>query len=190
MRIVSVVVALLSLGAVGCNAPTDTSGAAEPVARAASQPPASQPYGTLAQMMRGIPFPNSNIIFDAQAQDPGAPKPPPQKAGAGTGATAAYANVYSGWPMVENSAVALSETANLIMIPGRLCENGKPVPLEREDFKKFAEGLAEAGRFALKAAQSKNQDAVIEAGGVVADACAACHEVYRDKGRNEDRCIP
>ena len=32
-----------------------------------------QPYGTLAQVMRGIPFPNSNIIFDTQTNDPGAP---------------------------------------------------------------------------------------------------------------------
>ena len=30
-------------------------------------------YGTLAQVMRGIPFPNSNIIFDTQTKDPAAP---------------------------------------------------------------------------------------------------------------------
>lgn len=89
MRIVSRVGAVLLLGAVGCNAPTNTSGAGEPVVQAASPPPASQPYGTLAQMMRGIPFPNSNIIFDVQAQDPGAPKPPSQKGGAEAGATIA-----------------------------------------------------------------------------------------------------
>ena len=53
------------------------------------------------------------------------------------------------------------------MIPGRMCENGRPVPLDREDFKKFAQGLVEAGKVAYKAAQSKNLDAMLEAGGTV-----------------------
>src|SRR5262245_21474958 len=90
----------------------------------------AKPHGTLAQVMRGIPFPNSNIIFDTQTKDPAAP---PKAAAdrsstaAAGGATGVYASVYSGWQQVENAAVALGETANLIMIPGRKCENGLPV---------------------------------------------------------------
>ena len=159
----------------------------DPATPTPAQAPSPQPYGTLAQVMRGIPFPHSNIIFDTQDQDPGAPKKPSDGSG---GATSVYSNVYAGWQAVENSAMALSETANLIMIPGRLCENGLPVPLEREDYKKFAQGLADAGRAAYKAAQSKNVDAMVEVGGTVADACAACHEVYRDKPEGKQRCIP
>jgi cytochrome c556 len=75
------------------------------------------------------------------------------------------------------------------MIPGRLCRNGRPVPLDRDDFKKFAQGLADAGAAALKAAQSKNLDAMVEVSGTVSDACAACHEVYRDKEDEKDRCM-
>lgn len=160
-----------------------------------AQPPASapaasavKPYGTLAQMMRGIPFPNSNIIFDTQSLDPGAEKKPGDTAGAG--ASAQYNSVYGGWQAVENAALALQETANLIMIPGRLCENGRPVPLDREDYRKFAAGLAEAGKVAYKAAQSKNLDAMLEAGGTVTDACSACHDVYREKPDLKDRCTP
>jgi hypothetical protein len=138
--------------------------------------------------MRGIPFPNSNIIFDAQTEDPGAPPKP--SAATGTGKTSdTYAGVYTGWQKVEQAAVALSETANLIMIPGRLCENGKPVPLDAEDFRKAAQGLADAGNAALKAAQAKNLDAMIEVSGTVSDACAACHEIYRDKPPGKERCI-
>lgn len=149
--------------------------------------PAPQPYSTLAQMMRGIPFPASNIIFDTQSEDPGAQK----KATEGSrGATAAFSSVYGGWQAVENNALAIAETANLLMIPGRTCENGKPVPLEREDFRKFAAGLADAGKAAYKAAQSKNLDAMVEVSGTVSDACAACHEVYRDKDDVKNRCIP
>ena len=68
------------------------------------------------------------------------------------------------------------------MVPGRVCSNGKPVPVEQEDFKKFTQGLREAGLASLKAAQPKSQDAMVEVSGTVADACAACHEVYRDVG--------
>ncbi len=137
--------------------------------------------------MRGIPFPNSNVIFDTQTEDPGAQKKPAE---GGKGATASFASVYGGWQAVENSALALAETANLIMIPGRLCENGRPVPLDREDFRKFAVGLAEAGQAAYKAAQSKNLDAMVEVSGTVSEACAMCHEIYRDKDEPKDRCQP
>jgi hypothetical protein len=137
--------------------------------------------------MRGIPFPSSNIIFDTQTTDPGAQKKPGDAA---AGASAQYNSVYGGWQAVENAALAISETANLITIPGRVCENGKPVPLDREDYQKFAAGLADAGRAAYKAAQSKNIDAMVEVSGTVSDACAACHEVYRDKDNLADRCTP
>ena len=156
-------------------------------APAAPPAPAAQPYASLAQVMRGIPFPNSNIIFDTQTTDPGAAKKPGE---AGVGASAQYNAVYGGWQAVENAALAISETANLITIPGRLCENGRPVPLDRDDYKKFAAGLAEAGKAAYKAAQSKNIDNMVEASGTVSDACSACHEIYREKPDNKERCTP
>jgi hypothetical protein len=149
----------------------------------------AQPTGELAQLMRGILFPNSNLIFDAQSNDPGAPK---KEAAGGGGASATFANVYSGWQMLEGAAVALAEAPDLILKPGRLCSNGKPVPIERPDFIKFAEGLREAGIASLAAAKDKSQDKVIEVTEKVADACANCHEVYRDKGPagSPERCTP
>lgn len=170
---------------VACNqAQPENTETAAPAAAAAFSP---QPYANLAQVMRGIPFPASNTIFDAQSEDPAAKK---EAAEAGAGATATYANVYGGWQAVENSALAIAETANLIMIPGRMCENGKPVPLENDDFKKFAANLAAAGQEAYKAAQAKNLDAMVDVAGTVSEACAMCHEVYRDKDNLMDRCIP
>ena len=166
----------------GCSSPAPAPASAPPA-------PAAQPYATLAQVMRGIPFPNSNIIFDTQSLDPAALKD--KKPGdTGVGASAQYNSVYGGWQAVENAALALEETANLITIPGRMCENGKPVPLNDEVFKKAAAGLVEAGKVAYKAAQSKNLDAMLEAGGTVTDACAACHEKYRDTQDPKDRCTP
>jgi len=179
MKLGGVLVASMLIGACG-NQP-----AAPPAATPAI--PAPQPYSTLAQMMRGIPFPASNIIFDTQSEDPGAEKKPTEST---RGATATFASVYGGWQAVENNALAIAETANLLMIPGRMCENGRPVPLDREDFRTFAAGLADAGKAAYKAAQSKNLDAMVEVSGTVSDACAACHEVYRDKDDVKHRCIP
>jgi hypothetical protein len=158
-----------------------------------AQPPApapsasaTKPYGTLAQVMRGIPFPNSNIIFDTQSTDPGAAQKPAE----GQTASAQFSGVYGGWQAVENAAIALQETASLITIPGRMCENGRPVPVDQEDFKKWTQGLVDAGAAAYKAAQSKNMDQMVEVSGTVADACAACHEKYRDKEDLKMRCIP
>ena len=36
----------------------------------AAQATASKPVGNLAQVMRGILFPNANILFDVQSRDP------------------------------------------------------------------------------------------------------------------------
>ena len=115
---------------------------AQPPAPAASAAHAAKAYGTLAQMMRGIPFPNSNIIFDTQSTDPAAAQKPPE---AGAPATQTFAGVYGGWQAVENASIALQETGNLLLIPGRMCENGRPVPVDQEDFKKWAQGLVDAG---------------------------------------------
>jgi hypothetical protein len=173
----------MALFVAGCSAPA-------PAPAPAPAAPAAQSYSSLAQVMRGIPFPNSNIIFDTQSLDPEALKDKKPGEAAAVGASAQYNSVYGGWQAVENAALALQETANLITIPGRLCENGKPVPLNDEVYQKAVAGLVEAGKVAYKAAQSKNLDAMLEAGGTVTDACAACHEKYRDTQDVKDRCTP
>ena len=140
----------------------------------------SKPAGTLAQVMRGIYFPNSNLIFDVQQNDPAAPK---KKSGeAGASATGTYASAYSGWETVENAAVALTDGVDLILMPGRMCQNGKPVPTEQADFQKFAREMRAAGLAVLQAARAKSQEKVSDATNTLADACSSCHEVYRDKG--------
>src|SRR5687767_1012494 len=69
--------------------------------------PQPRPYSNLAQVMRGIPFPNSNIIFDTQSNDPAAAAKAPEGSGGGGGsvgsATSAFGGVYGGWQAVENA---------------------------------------------------------------------------------------
>ena len=161
-----------------------------PAPKSAGARPAPKPTGTLAQVMRGIYFPNANLIFDVQQNDPGAPK---KKGGESTGSsTETYASAYSGWDIVENAAIALTDSVDLILKPGRTCQNGKPVPLQQPDFQKFARDMREAGLVALQAARTKNQEKVSDATNNIAEACSNCHEVYRDKGPADSpaRCTP
>ena len=166
MRLFSVIVALFAV-----------------VGVASAQAPSNEPSGTLAQLMRGILFPNSNIIFDVQARDPEAP---PEAAEDGT-ATSTFASIYAGWQTVENAALSLAEVSNLIMLEGRMCENGQPVPLDQTDFVQWAQGLETAGREAYRVAQTKDRDAMIEITNDVAGACENCHAKYRRYPESE-RC--
>ena len=145
--------------------------------------PDPEPMGSLAQVMRGILFPNSNILFDVQSVDPANPPP----AAAGGGATANFSGIYSGWQMVENAAIALGEAANLIVIPGRRCENGRDVPLSEPNWAQFTQQLKDAADVALVAARASDQAAASDATNDIAEACYGCHEVYRDV---EPRCTP
>jgi len=169
-------------------------------APAASQSPAFPPLGNLNQVMRGILFPSSNIIFNVQTNDPGAPAKPGQAA---AGAkpfswTEWGSGIYPGWQIVDYAAVAIAESAPLMLTPGRRCENGRPVPVDRPDWIKFSLALAEAGRVAYRASQTRNQEAVSDATNQLADACFQCHTVYRDKrgsrpgdpAANAARCTP
>jgi len=172
--------AILMLTAFACAGGAVIHGAQQPAAKPAAAKAGAKPTGTLAQIMRGIYFPNSNLIFDVQQTDPAAPKKAPA-AGGGT-ATATYGSAYSGWEVVENAAVALTDGVDLILAPGRLCQNGKPVPLQQADFKKFAQDMRAAGLAVLAAARTKSQEKVADATNDLADACSGCHAVYRDKG--------
>jgi hypothetical protein len=160
--------------------PAGQASPAKPAVRAAASPP----VGSLLQVMRGILFHSSNLIFATQGEDPADPKMPLQ-ASFGT-----YGRVYTGWPVVENAAVTLAESADLLLKPGRLCSNGRPVPVDRADYRKFVQGLRAAGQAALKAAQSKNIDNMVEVSGTVSEACENCHSVYRDTPDLKNRCIP
>ncbi len=134
--------------------------------------------------MRGILFPSSNVVFAAQSENPA--DVPPAKDPAT--ATNPLASTYGKWTAVENGGLAIAESANLLTIPGRKCSNGLPVPMGNADWAKFVQGVRDAGMQAYKAAQSKDQDKIVEAAGNVSDACSNCHERYRDKGTPADRC--
>lgn len=182
MRVLTVL-SLLVFVAACSSSPAPTT----PAAPAAAAP---QVKGSLNQVMRGILFPNSNIIFDAQDKDPGAPVDSKDQG------SNPYAGTYGGWEAVENASIALAEAANLVALPGRNCANGKPVPLNDPTFQKGLAALREVSMASYKAAQEKKLDAFLDISDKVTQACATCHDVYRDiivDGKPvgiEGRCTP
>ena len=165
MRFCSVVLVSLFVFA-GCNR--------QPEAPAA---PAAQIQGSLNQVMRGILFPNSNVIFDAQDRDPGGEADPNDP----TASAHVFYGTYGGWEAVENASMALYEAANLVQLPGRKCANGKDVPLNDPTFQKGLQALRETAQLAYKTAQAKDMNGMLDVADKVTQACATCHDVFRDK---------
>ena len=139
--------------------------------------PALAPVANLAQLMRAITFPNANILFNVQVKDPAADKPP---APVPFDYVKWGATVYPGWQAVDQAALGLIESTPLFLVPGRRCENGRPAPVDRADWKQYTEALLVVARDAYRASQSRNMDAVSGMSDRLNDACANCHKVYRD----------
>jgi hypothetical protein len=142
----------------------------------------SGPQATLGQLMKGIFYPNANVIFAAQNDDPAkvAPAKDPSMA------VNPLESAYGKWEAVENSALALADGSVLLTQPGRKCSNGKPVPLANTDWARLVRGLRDAGMTVYKAAQAKDQDKIVDAADVMTVACANCHDKYREVA---DRCM-
>jgi hypothetical protein len=138
----------------------------------------------LAQLMRGTLFLEANVIYAAQGKNP-ADVPPAKDP---YGVTNPLEGAYGKWEAVENSSLAIIETADLLTVPGRSCSNGRPVPTNNPDWEKLVQGLREAGIKSYKAAQAKSQDKVSDATDVLTTACSNCHVKYRDKEKLKDRC--
>lgn len=171
----------LSLSAQTLPAQTVSKGAEPPNATTAKM----QVQTDLNRLMRGVLYPAANVVFSAQSDNPSDVKFVPGQDP--SLATDPLRSTFGGWPAVENAALALSESANLLLIPGRNCANGVPVPINSPDWSKFVQELRDAGMKAYRAAQSKDQDKMIDAADTLSLACAGCHKEWREK-RPADRC--
>ena len=115
---------------------------------------------SLKQLMRSTLLPNSNTVFSVQSNIP---------------------KNNMEWQAVENAAIRIEETSNLILMPGRLRANGQPVPVQAADYVKYAQALVPAGAKCLKAAKAKSLDAIGDCTDLLSESCDNCHKVYRDK---------
>ena len=156
---------------------------ARPNAPVAAQLPSLPPAGNVAQVMRGILFPSANIVFTVQSIDPAAKKPAPKDDAPSGGFDWLTwgGGVYRGWDVVDYAAMSVAESATLMLTPGRRCENGRLVPVSDPDWIKFSMELADAGKAAYKASQTRNQETVSEATNQLNESCMHCHSVFRGR---------
>jgi hypothetical protein len=195
--------AQLAEPAAGDMFPGGTKGGAAPAPAAAAADASGVPLTVaenLAELMRGITFPNANIIFNSQLKNPADdhPKMPVPYDYVLWGRT-----VYYGWQSVDEAIAALKETTPLFLLPGRRCQNGRAVPIQNADFQKYTRDLMAFMDDLRKVAQARDGDKLAELSDKLNDTCANCHKVYRDVtpsgqlqnsstagGIQQDRCNP
>jgi hypothetical protein len=76
-----------------------------------------------------------------------------------------------GWAAARTSAATVAETGNLLLMPAYARERG-------DDWIAFAQDLVRAGKEAESAADSRDGNAMFEAGAKLSEACSACHQAY------------
>jgi len=134
------------------------------VLSAQAPPFTPKPYGNLKQVMRSVLLPNSSVILGLQDH-------PPQNE--------------ADWQNVVNASVAIEESYNLIMIPGRIRSNGQPVPVQNADYARLAAALAPSGKECLVASLKKSKDAWMNCTDTLTQACDNCHKVFRDQAQKQ-----
>ena len=148
-------------------------------ARTSHEVAGQEVHATLNQLMQGVIYPAANVVFLPQYEDPGALERPPSKEPAM--ATDPLVSVFGGWQAIENAGLALTESANLLLVPGRVCSNGVSAPITDPTWSKFVRELRDAGLDAYAAAKTKDQDKMIEVSETVNDACVHCHRKWRPR---------
>jgi hypothetical protein len=122
----------------------------------AQAPPPFKTVGSLAEVMEANITSASYVIFDAVVYNNGVLEHAPK--------------TDEEWEAVEHGAIALAESANLLLLPGRAIDDGEWV--------KMTHALAAAAVKARDAALAKNVDQLFDAGGAIYDTCTACHAKY------------
>jgi hypothetical protein len=74
------------------------------------------------------------------------------------------------WDAVRNAAYVVAESGNLLMMPSRAKDGG--------EWMAASQLMIEAAQKAIRAAESRDKDAVFDVGAEVYDACTNCHSKY------------
>jgi hypothetical protein len=81
------------------------------------------------------------------------------------------------WENVVEHATQIAAAGALIRLEGTGVNDRTFV--EQPDWHRFAGALSEAGMAALRAAEAKNQDALVAANGQLVEACESCHKRFK-----------
>ena len=145
-----------------------------------------QVHADMNQLMRGVLYPAANVVFSAQGDDPAEIKVLPGHDP--NMSTDPLTSSFGGWTAVENAALALAESANLLTIEGRRCSTGVVAPTKNPVWAGFVRDLRAAGMKAHAAAKAKGQEQMIEVADVLNATCTGCHRRFRDRRTPGGRC--
>src|SRR5262245_26945050 len=116
-----------------------------------AQGPSFQLVGTMSELMVNVIHPASNDILMSIYR--GAPKDDKE------------------WAAVQRSALVLAESGNLLLMPGRVRDQG--------DWVKDSKLLVDVGTAAYKAARAKDAKALAALDSQIDATCTTCHKQYR-----------
>ena len=133
---------------------------ARPAASPRAEVPAPAPVASIKQIMNGIVMPNATVIYNAVGAtitgttvDEFAPKNDQE------------------WRAVGDSAAAIIESGNLLLVGDRL--------IDTREWVSYTQRFIAAGKAVLAAAEQKKPDGVLAAGGDLNETCDACHDKYQ-----------
>ena len=156
------------------------------VAQTAPTGSEQQVHADMNQLMRGVLYPASNVVFSAQGDNPAeiksAPGHDPNMS------TDPLTSTFGGWTAVENAALALAESANLIAIEGRRCSTGVVAPTTDPVWAGFVREMRAAAMKAHAAATAKDQAQMTEVADALSATCTGCHRRFRDRRTPGGRC--
>ena len=135
-----------------------TARAATPAAAAAATPDVT-PVATVKQSMIGITNPAAFVVYEAvgtKSSAKGIEEIAPQND--------------EDWAKVASAGAAVVESGNLMLMGNRAIDKG--------DWVKMTNDMIEQGKKAMKAADAKDKDGIVAAGGDLNTTCDNCHARY------------
>jgi Lipocalin-like domain len=116
----------------------------------AAQTIAPQPASTMSELMVTIIYPASDAIFYITTREP---------------------KNDAEWTELQGKALAVAESANLLMMPGRA--------RDQDRWMADAKLMLDAGRTAYRAARAKDVAALEAVNDALYESCTSCHQHYR-----------
>jgi cytochrome c556 len=116
----------------------------------ASDRPPTRNVGSMSDLMVKIIYPTSDALFYIDSRTP---------------------KDEAEWNVFEGQMLTLAESANLLMMPGRA--------RDQKQWMADAKLMLDAGALAVKAAKTKNVEAVSALSDQLLESCTTCHKHYR-----------
>ena len=118
------------------------------------------PVATVKQIMNGITGPSADVVYNAVSTVIGA---------SGVKETAPQND--EEWAVVANSAAALVESGNLLLVGDRAVDRG--------DWVTMTQAMIDTAKVALKSAEAKDPQGILAIGGDINATCDNCHAKYQ-----------